>query len=375
MKLLEAEQAPAPVAPPEPPPEAPSEPKAPAPGARTCGACGAEMAPGQDWCLACGTAAPGRLGARPGWRAASTVTGLTAVLVAGAVAASYAALKSDAGREAAAPAPANVAPVPQPPPATPPAQTTPAPATPPAQTTPAPSAHSPSGSKGGGLPKVSAPKSSSGSGTPAAKPVKPAPSTSTPSTSTPSASTPSGSPGGGGSTTQHGSGTGTTTTPKPAAPTRIALTTHAGTVYDPYQGAAAVGDASKALDGKPGTSWFVESKTPGDMGVGYVVDVGKLRGIREIRLATSTPGFRVEVYATDEAALPPDILDTRWSHIKNRSDVDGRADTSDGNKAADGKERIVLGSGSSKYRQVLLWFTRAPKDGPRIKISELQLLG
>src|SRR5919198_282730 len=287
MKLLEAEQAPAPVAPPQPPPEAPSEPKAPAPGARTCGACGAEMAPGQDWCLACGTAAPGRLGARPGWRAASTVTGLTAVLVAGAVAASYAALKSDAGREAAAPAPANVAPVPQPPPATPPAQTTPAPATPPAQTTPAPSAHSPSGSKGGGLPKVSAPKSSSG----------------------------------------------------------------------------------------PGTSWFVESKTPGDMGVGYVVDVGKLRGIREIRLATSTPGFRVEVYATDEAALPPDILDTRWSHIKNRSDVDGRADTSDGNKAADGKERIVLGSGSSKYRQVLLWFTRAPKDGPRIKISELQLLG
>ena len=39
------------------------------------------MQRGQDWCLECGTAAPGRLGARPGWRAAFTVVGLTTVLL------------------------------------------------------------------------------------------------------------------------------------------------------------------------------------------------------------------------------------------------------------------------------------------------------
>jgi len=42
-----------------------------------CETCGAGMAPGQDWCLECGTAAPGRLGAsRSGWRSAFTVVAL-----------------------------------------------------------------------------------------------------------------------------------------------------------------------------------------------------------------------------------------------------------------------------------------------------------
>ena len=46
----------------------------------------------QHWCLTCGTAAPGSLGGRPGWRAASTVIALTLLLVLGAVGAGYAAM-------------------------------------------------------------------------------------------------------------------------------------------------------------------------------------------------------------------------------------------------------------------------------------------
>ena len=65
-----------------------------------CEACGAAMQRGQDWCLECGTAAPGRLGARPGWRAAFTVVGLTTLLLLCAVVAGYAALTSDAERSA-----------------------------------------------------------------------------------------------------------------------------------------------------------------------------------------------------------------------------------------------------------------------------------
>jgi hypothetical protein len=181
-----------------------------------------------------------------------------------------------------------------------------------------------------------------------------------------------------GHTTHPSTGTPTTpaVTPKPAAPTRISLTSDAGSIYDPYQRAAQAGEASKALDGKPSTAWSVTAKSPDQMDVGYTVDLGKLRGVRELELFTSTPGFRIEVYATDEVSLPPDILDTRWSHITNRSDVDSApaADAQDGNTAGDGKERIVLGSGSSKYRHVLLWFTQPPKDGATIKISELRLL-
>ena len=67
-----------------------------------CEVCGNAMARGQDWCLECGTAAPGRLGARPGWRAAFTIVGLTTLLLACAVVAAYAALTSDAERTASA---------------------------------------------------------------------------------------------------------------------------------------------------------------------------------------------------------------------------------------------------------------------------------
>src|SRR5205814_10502010 len=87
------------------PDQQPTEPSpdAPAGAPRSCEHCGAAMAAGQDWCLECGTAAPGRLGRRPGMRAATTVVGLTLALVAGAVTAGYAAISGDAGRAVAQP--------------------------------------------------------------------------------------------------------------------------------------------------------------------------------------------------------------------------------------------------------------------------------
>src|SRR5204863_1102926 len=122
------------------------------PPTRSCERCGATMAPGQDWCLECGTAAPGRLGRRPGMRAAATVVGLTLALVAGAVTAGYAAISGDAGRDTAKPPAASGAPIAQAPPSTPvaPPPTTAAPATPlptvkpPTSSTPAPAVVHPS---------------------------------------------------------------------------------------------------------------------------------------------------------------------------------------------------------------------------------------
>jgi hypothetical protein len=323
------------------------------------------MEPEQDWCLNCGTAAPGRLGERPGWRAATTVIALALLLVLGAVGAGYAALTGDSQPKQTASAPAAA------PPAAaqvaPPAATT----QPPAATQPPATATTPP-AKPKPLPKVKTPTAGA---TPGA-PITPTPTTSTPATNTgtPATGTNTGTTGTGTGTGTPGTGTpgtgttgtGTTTTPADTSPKPIELNGDAGTVYDPFKRAKDSGETTRALDGDHTTSWYVDPTVPTQVAAGYVVDLGKLQGVRQINLQTPTPGFRVEIYATDLATPPPDILDTRWSHIKDVSDV-GTKD--------DGKQKIVLGAGTSKYRNVLLWFTQPPTDGPRLRIAELELLG
>jgi hypothetical protein len=317
------------------------------------------MEPEQDWCLNCGTAAPGRLGERPGWRAASTVIALALLLVLGAVGAGYAALTGDSQPKQTASTPPAAS---QPPAAAqvaPPAATT----QPPAATQPPTTAATPATPKK--LPKVKTPTAGATPGSP----ITPTPTTSTPSTSTPTTSTPSTGTATGTTGTGTGTGTtgtGTTTTPADTGPKAIDLNGDAGSVYDPFKRAKDSGETTRALDGDATTSWYVDPTIPTQIAVGYVVDLGKLQGVRQIDLQTPTPGFRVEIYATDETTPPPDILDTRWSHIKDVSNVGAKDD---------GKQKIVLGAGTSKYRNVLLWFTQPPTDGPRLRITELELLG
>jgi hypothetical protein len=308
------------------------------------------MQEGQDWCLACGTAAPGSLGERPGWRAASTVIALALLLVLGAVGAGYAALTGDSQPKQTAAAPPAAS--------QPPAQTQTAP--PAATTPPAPSEAQPTTpaktAKPSKLPKVKTPTSGATQGSP----VTPTP----PAASSPSAGTGTGT--GTGSTPTTTTPNNTSTEPADTGPQAIDLNGDAGTVYDPYSRVKAGGEATRALDGDTTTSWYVDPKDPAQIAVGYAVDLGKLQGVRQIELQTPTPGFRVEIYATDETALPPDILDTRWSHIKDVSNVGAKDD---------GKQKIVLGAGTTKYRNVLLWFTQPPTDAPRLRITELKLLG
>jgi hypothetical protein len=312
---------------PEPAPAA-TPPEAPAPVTRACAQCGAALAPGQDWCLECGTAAPGRLGRRPGLRAASTVVALTVALVAGAVTAGYAAINGDAGRDTAKPPAASAAPIAQAPPSTPVAP-------PPTTTAPAQS-----------LPTVKPPKTSTPP--PAAHAVTPPPAAAPPATSTPAPTTPA-----------------TTTPSPPPAPklTAIDLGADAAALYDPYTRMVSDGDPADAYDGDATTAWKVSSTADGqDMQLGLVVDLSKKRSVKQLRLTTSTPGFRVELYAADTAQLPPDILDTRWAHLRNQSGVTK-------------KQTVALAADNHRYRYVLLWLTAPPKAGPTVKINELKILG
>jgi hypothetical protein len=330
MKLLEAEPAlaPAPVA--ETPPAPAAAVPEPGAAARACASCGAAMDAGQDWCLTCGSAAPGRLGGRPGWRPAFTIAALTLLVLAGAVVAAYAAMSGDAAREGSGPVAQSGAPVVPPAPVTPAVEQPPVPA-----------------SK---LPKVSA----GGSKSTATSPVTPVDTTPSPTTT----ATPSGD-------TTPADTKPETTKDQPAAPpapTQIDLASDAGAVYDPLEQAVGPGDVRRAIDGNPATSWAVGSRNLAVPGIGYVIDVGKERGIRVLEMTTGTPGFKVEVYATDEATTPPQITDTRWAHIRDKSKVRRT-------------QRIVLGAGSSEYRRVLLWFTEPPAGGTRIRLAELRLLG
>jgi hypothetical protein len=331
------------------------------PEVRTCPTCQAPLEEGQDWCLNCGEAQPSRRIALPGKRAAATVLALTTVLVGGAVAASYAALSDGSDpatttptQLAQVPAPSSAAPAPDPSAAAP---STAVPAT--------PSTAVPSDT--GVIPPDTG-----------SAPVTPAPSSSSSSTSSSSQGTSTSSETATDTDTSTGTSTSksddstadtrTSTTPAETEPVAIKLGEDAAALYDPYKRDTAAGDPKKAFDGDPNTSFPVTVAAGStQIGAGLTVDLPKLQGIREIDLTTKTPGFKIEIYATDETDLPPDVLDTRWAHLK---DVTGVGADADG-----GKEIVSLGSGTTKYRHVLLWFTAPPTDGSTVRVSELKLLG
>jgi len=307
----------------------------------------------QDWCLECGTAAPGRLGARPGWRAAFTVVGLTALLLTGAVAASFAALTGDAQRDASRPSQGAGTPIiaqtpgvgqattPVTPGATgpgtkaPPAPPATAAKPPAASVAPAPS----SGGLSGGstsvsptlLPKENGGKSSSGSGNQPGS---------------------SGGDKGGNSSSSE--------------PNTIELAADAATTYDPDKRVGAeFGPAKNAVDSSLRSVWDVTVPVDSQpLDTGLVIDLGARYKLRTLKLRTPIPGFDVELYGSKSTKIPPDILDGRWDELTDRKNY------------ADGASISLKGRGNGKVRYVALWFTHARNiEDPRIAIANVTVTG
>jgi hypothetical protein len=333
------------------------------PEVRTCPTCQAPLEDGQDWCLNCGEAQPSRRISLPGKRAAATVMALTTVLVGGAVAASYAALSD--GTETATTTPTQVAQVPAPAPAPDAAAQAAAAA---AAAAAAPSSAIPAEPEIPDSVDTGILPDDGGSSTYTPPPASDDFSDSSSSQGTSSSSETAPSTGTGDDSTAD-TRTSTSTTPAETEPVAITLGEDAAALYDPYKRDSAAGDAKKAFDSDPNTS-FPITVAPGStqVGAGLAVDLSKQQGIREIELTTKTPGFKVEIYATDDTELPPDVLDTRWAHLKDITGVGSDAD-------AKGKEIVKLGSGTTKYRHVLLWITAPPTDGSTVRVQELKLLG
>lgn len=313
----------------------------------------------QDWCLECGTAAPGRLSAaRPGWRAVGTTLALTLVLVGGAGAASYAALSSDANQEAATGATGAGTPVAQAPPTVPalPAPVAPAPDATPAPTVKTPAPKLPTAPKTTAQVPTPAPSTPAPAPTPTPAPVVPKAPASTSTTTPPKAEAPAAPRGQGTSAT----GSGSSTTLAGADP--LTLADGSVAVYDPYGRAGTPGDTAGAYDGDPATTFKLSADGSGELQVGVVVDLGERKKVRGVELDTTTKEGRVEIYATDSATLPTDILDTRWDHPASRA-------------ALDGAERIRFPGGGANYRYVTFWFTVPPRTGRTVAIKEIKVLG
>ncbi len=320
---------------------------------RNCQKCGAELKVGQDWCLQCGTAAPGSLSSPgPSWRSATVVLGVTVALVLGAAAAAYAALSQ--------PAPAKPAPkvvtIAQAPPATTPSTPTvaPTPTTPSGLGTPTTIKPLPGNTKPPKIPLTAAtPKATT---TPA---TTPAPGT----TKTGGESNESGPTK---TQPETGSGSGKTEEPTP-----ILLDTNAASTYDPYNyPTTSFGDPSLAIDGETSTGWTaqVEPSVAPKMAVGLAIDLKAAQRIGAITVVSSTPGMIVQMYGSNATALPESITDQAWTALTKSV------------KAKKRRTHLKLKHSTTAFRFIALWISKAPASAVgtptapgHVSVNELEL--
>jgi hypothetical protein len=321
------------------PPPPPPPPPAPAAPDRACAECGAELDEHQEVCVECGHAVGPH--ERRRLRGALRTGSLAAFVVLVGASAAYglsaggASNVRDLGVGPKPPTPDTVA---QATPTLPPATTSPTPDTvPPATPTPPPASTS------------STPATTP---TPSAKPKKAAkaktPATTTPSTPSSTANTPSTT----GTTKHHTTHHHHTTTPaKTPPPSWVAD-------GDPPYEAFSYGGGSKpkqAIDGDTNTAFKA-----GRTGIGVIVDTGQAQPYSSVGIVTSTPGYAVTVY---------------YSNNKTGSG---------GDPTANGWKRDGAASNVAKYQQVhikanqarylLIYITKLPPGKSSAAVNEIKLI-
>jgi hypothetical protein len=321
--------------------------------ARSCANCGAPLRDGQDWCLQCGTGAPGSLvSGSHHWRPVAAVLSAVALLIATAAVAAYAALSKSSGR----PKPALSA-------------LARAPALPPAgAATAVPGTRT-------ATPPPTVPKLGS-----AAKPLVPlvkppkVPLVATPKATKPAATTPAATHP---VTTTTPAATHTTTTTPPASTTpaeklseAIVIDTNAATTYNPDGlPASGFGDPTLAIDGETSTAWTarVEPAVAPKMAAGLLIDLKSAQRLAALELITSTPGMWVQVFGSTAAAAPASITDPAWARLSKLV-------------VAKHTTRIALSKPKQGFRFVALWISKAPASAVgsaqapgRVSVNELEL--
>ncbi len=300
------------------------------------------MAPGQDWCLQCGSGAPGSVSSGS-WRPAAAIAAATLLLVLAAAGAGYAALSHN--RPKAVVVTRTVA------------QATPPAATPGATSAPTTGVAPPTTTVPGAI--VKPPKIPLKAVTPA--PAVTAPAT-VPTTTTKAAE---GTTGAG---TQTTSTTGAGGEPKQEA---IVLDTDAATTYNPYSyPASTFGDPSLAIDGDTSTGWTaqVNPASAPAMAEGVVLDLDTPQKLSAVKLVTTTPGMTVQVYGANGKTLPASITAPAWVPLSRSIVIKKR------------QARIGLRNQKKAYRFLVLWISKAPASPvgtpqapARVTVNELEV--
>jgi hypothetical protein len=334
---------------------------------RECSKCGLPLQEGQDWCLQCGTGAPGSLNSGgPGWRTGIAILAATGLLVVGASVAAYAALEKTKPKPKVAVVAVRGSTT------TPPPVTTPVtPGTTPG-TTPVPG--TPTTVKAATPPKIPlqtpTPKSTSGANAEANNALFPPETKTTKTTSTATKTTSKPTKGSSeGSGSEAGSEGGGETKAGAEAPSPILLDTNAASTYNPYSYQATLfGDPSLAIDGDQKTAWTaqVQAADAPRMAEGVVLDLKNPQQLGSVAVKTTTTGITVEVYGANGKVLPASISDPAWNRIVGLKVLKRKTTT------------LKLKTNSKGYRYVLLWLAKAPASSTAaapgtVSINEFEL--
>jgi serine/threonine-protein kinase len=166
--------------------------------------------------------------------------------------------------------------------------------------------------------------------------------------------------------THHG--TGSLAQPKPVAThAQVQLGDNSAHDFDPLgTNGEHPNEVGLAVDGQPDTKWTTETYQNGQLGkagVGVYVDAAPGVAARTFRIDTSTPGFAVQIFASNTR---PELKwpSPAWHLVGTVPRVKRRQD-------------IPLTTGGTRYRYYLMWITTLGANNGQVNdqvaINELAL--
>jgi serine/threonine protein kinase len=173
--------------------------------------------------------------------------------------------------------------------------------------------------------------------------------------------------------TRAHSGTGAVVERSPSSKlTQVSLCQNCAHDYNPFglDGTTTQnpGEVGLAIDGNPATAWQTEqyfSGTLGKPGVGIYVDANPHVDAREIVLLTATPGFSVQIWATNVAPPPSSFPvvpqnPTGWRQVGSAGFVHHQ-------------QKIPINRAGRSYRYYLVWITKLPPRQDSASVNEITL--
>jgi predicted nucleic acid-binding Zn ribbon protein len=189
-------------------------------------------------------------------------------------------------------------------------------------------------------------------------PATPKPSTkakaTTPAATTPSTSSPAPSSSSGGTTTTHHRHHTTHHHHHHATPPPSWLADG-----DPPYDAFNYGGGSKpkqAIDGSTKTAWKA-----GSSGIGIVVDTGQAQPYSAVGIATSTPGYAVTIYSSNDNKGSGDPSGNGWKRVGRASSVAKY-------------QEVAIKSPNTPPRYLLVYITKLPSGSSSAAVNEIKLI-